>query len=97
MVAMWPDIDGIVCANDLIALGAHQSLLADGWDVPGRVGISGFDDTIIASTGGLTSVRQPLTEMATRAVALAQAEQPSDAEAHVVLGSELVVRASTGG
>lgn len=96
MLSIWPDVDGIICANDLIALGARQALLAKGVRVPEDVAIAGFDDTIIASAGQLTSVRQPLAELARRGVSicLATAEDAQDSQ-HVTLSPELVIRGST--
>lgn len=96
MVSHWPNVNGIVCANDLIALGARQALLADGRSVPESIAIAGFDDTIIASAGQLTSVRQPLADLAARAVAMClSATAGGDALEQITLSPELVVRAST--
>lgn len=95
MKMMWPEVDAIVCANDLIALGAYQALITDSREEPGSIAISGFDDTILASTSGLTSVRQPLAELAARAVAISQAGGDEVAR-QVTLDPELIVRASSG-
>lgn len=50
--------DAIVCANDLLALGAMRALRDKGIDVPGDVAVTGMDDTDLArmSTPALTSV-----------------------------------------
>lgn len=50
--------DAIVCANDLLALGAMRALRDRGLDVPGDVAVTGMDDTDLArmSVPGLTSV-----------------------------------------
>jgi LacI family transcriptional regulator len=50
--------DAIVCANDLLALGAMRALRERGFDVPGDVAVTGMDDTDLAqmSTPALTSV-----------------------------------------
>lgn len=58
--------DGIFCSNDSIAMGALDAArLQLGLDVPGSVGIVGFDDVEMCSwtSVSLTTIRQPLEEM----------------------------------
>jgi DNA-binding LacI/PurR family transcriptional regulator len=53
-----------VCVSDTIALGAWSEITARGL-VPGRdVAVVGFDDTAAAAALGLSSVAQPLDEVA---------------------------------
>ncbi len=58
--------EAIVCANDLMALGAMETLRAHGVDVPGRVRVTGFDDVDLAalSTPTLSTVMQHIEEKA---------------------------------
>ncbi len=58
--------DGLVCANDQIALGALDHLLDKGIDVPGAVAVTGWDDIHAAGLvrPRLTTVRQPVRELA---------------------------------
>lgn len=56
-------IDGIVCASDSLALGA---LIAVGRRVP----VIGYDDTPVAAAMGLSSVQQPLDQVAAGALEL---------------------------
>lgn len=96
LLEAWPEVDGIVCANDLIALGAQQALVATSVAVPEQVAVVGFDDTIIASAGQLTSVRQPLADLARRAVTFCeQNNQRTEAPEQATLEPELMVRASS--
>lgn len=59
----------LLCANDLMAIGAMQCLRDNGLDVPGDMSVVGFDDQPISSmlTPALTSVRQPAYDMGHRA------------------------------
>lgn len=78
----WPDLDSIVCANDLIALGAADWLIHNGRRVPEDVAITGFDDTASVMTLNfkLTTVEQPLRLMAKKSIEIvmagAQCEPP---------------------
>ncbi|GAA3834462.1 LacI family DNA-binding transcriptional regulator [Sphaerisporangium flaviroseum] len=55
-------VTALVCVSDSLALGALQA---------GRgIAVIGFDDTPVARAVGLTSVSQPLSEVATRCVSL---------------------------
>ncbi len=59
----------LICANDLMAIGATECLKANGLSVPEDMSIVGFDDQPISSllTPRLTSVRQPAHDMGFRA------------------------------
>lgn len=93
IVATWPETDAIICANDIVAVGVLLELGIQ----PGRreVAISGFDDTLLARSLRLTSVRQPVGEMAD--AALTAALDPAGVPAHlaVELQSEVMLRFST--
>lgn len=92
--------DALVCANDLIAVGALQRLQQLGADVPGEVAVTGFDDIPMAALAapGITTVRQPVAELAAEATQLlgrrlaGRGEGPQRA---IRLAPELVVRESS--
>lgn len=60
----------VFCANDVIAIGALEASRKMGLAVPGDLSIVGIDDIPVASWSmvGLTTVRQPIAEIGTRAV-----------------------------
>lgn len=62
----------ILCANDLMAIGAIAHSKAAGLGVPDDVSVAGFDDVPIASliTPGLTTVSQPARDMGYEAAKL---------------------------
>jgi LacI family transcriptional regulator len=68
----WPEVDAVVCANDLIAVGLLQGLRDLGRSVPSEIGVTGCDDTLYAkvSQPTLTTVTQPLDLIAAAAVEL---------------------------
>jgi len=62
----------LICANDLMAIGAMSYCRKVGLDVPGDVSIVGFDDLPISSLlyPSLTTVRQPARELGFEAAKL---------------------------
>lgn len=58
-------IDGIVCGNDLIAVGVISALRERGISIPGEIKIMGFDDIYFSRymIPPLSTVRQPAYEM----------------------------------
>ena len=91
---------GIVCYNDLTAIGALRAVRSAGLRVPEDIGIVGFDDIDLAAwiDPPLTTVRQPTGEMGRwavdRLVQLATSDEPIEPTS-VHLEPELVVRGST--
>ena len=89
---------GVFCANDLLALGVLQALVAEGLQVPNDIALVGYDDIEFAAsaTVPLTSVRQPREELGRTAAALLLEEADGSAHRHqhVVFQPELVVRSS---
>lgn len=95
-----PAPDGIVCANDLIALGAIRYLKEKGVRVPEDIAVTGFDDIGFASIcePGVTTVRQPVGLIGSRAVELLVRRLSKEEDAKPScerIRPELVVRGST--
>ena len=90
----------IICASDMMALGAVRAARAGGLAVPGDISVVGFDDSpLIAYTDPpLTTVRQPVQAIG-RAAAQALVEEITGNPAprrEFLFRPELIVRASTG-
>ncbi|MFD6418010.1 LacI family DNA-binding transcriptional regulator [Streptomyces sp. NPDC060194] len=89
----------VVCGSDLMALGVVRAARERGLDVPGDVSVIGFDDSeLIAFTDPpLTTVRQPVTAMASAAVGALLEEIGGNPvqRTEYVFQPELVVRGST--
>lgn len=67
-----PDIDGIFTSSDILAMNVIKVCMGKGIDIPGRIKLIGYDDIEMASlvTPALTTIKQPIEEMAERAVHL---------------------------
>jgi DNA-binding LacI/PurR family transcriptional regulator len=91
----------IVCASDLLALAALHTARRLGLDVPGDTAVGGFDDFVFSHFvhPSLTTVRIPAYDMGREAAGLLIAELRGELEAqaerHVELPVELIVREST--
>ncbi|MGW7685283.1 LacI family DNA-binding transcriptional regulator [Kribbella sp. NPDC054772] len=92
--------DGLVCANDELALAALTTFTANGVDVPGEIVVTGWDDVMAARyvSPGLTTVRQPMAELG-RVAAERLHERVTGARTRArndVLATQLVLRDSCG-
>ncbi|MFG2590026.1 LacI family DNA-binding transcriptional regulator [Streptomyces sp. NPDC048438] len=91
-----PDLDAVFIASDLMALGALPVLLRAGRDVPGDVAVVGFDDSnaAVACDPPLTTVRQPVEEMASEMarLLLKQIGKPGSGPAPSVVFHPTLVR-----
>jgi LacI family transcriptional regulator, repressor for deo operon, udp, cdd, tsx, nupC, and nupG len=91
---------GVICASDVIALGAVRAARREGLDVPADLSVIGFDDSLFMSCTDppLTTVRQPIESMGRSAVStllsLINGAPVSSEELH--FAPELIVRGSTG-
>ena len=98
-LAQPPDV--MFCVNDVLALGSRDAARARGIDVPGKLWLIGYDDIEMAAWPAfdLTTVRQPLKQMAHEAVALLRDRIAGASRDHttICLPTELVIRGSTGG
>jgi DNA-binding LacI/PurR family transcriptional regulator len=98
LLEQQPGVTAVVAGSDLLAAGALQALYERRIRVPDEASVIGFDDTFAGHLAPpLTTVRQPMFEMGTRAAALALelAESDPGGRREVWLKTELVVRGST--
>ncbi len=92
--------DGLVCANDELALATLTTFAAEGIGVPGEIVVTGWDDVMAARyvSPGLTTVRQPMAELG-RVAAERLHERVTGVRTRArndVLATELVLRDSCG-
>lgn len=102
LLAMAQRPTAIFASNDDMAAAVVAIAQRQGLDVPGDLTVAGFDDTPLASTiwPQLTTVRQPIAEMAEAAVQCmvrqirAQRANASEAPEHVVMDFAMIRRQS---
>ncbi|MBN2536128.1 MAG: substrate-binding domain-containing protein [Spirochaetales bacterium] len=90
------DIEVIVCANDIIALGVIDELYNHGLHVPRDIAVTGFDNTneSIFPKFPLTSVKQNLREIGKKAICNLLDYKPD--QEPLFFDTELVIRDSCG-
>jgi DNA-binding LacI/PurR family transcriptional regulator len=87
----------IVTINDIYAIGVMAGVRERGLTVPADISVVGFDDIVLASLVDppLTTVHQPLAEMARFAVDVIRGASP-DTPSSLVVVPRLIVRESAG-
>lgn len=93
-------VTAIVCASDLMALGAVRAVRRAGLRVPEDISVIGYDDSALmnCTEPPLTTVRQPIEAMGRMVIELLMRQVSSDLRIgdEVLFAPELVVRGSTG-
>jgi DNA-binding LacI/PurR family transcriptional regulator len=93
-------VTGIVCASDIMALGAIRAARRAGLGVPADVSVVGFDDSFLmnCTEPPLTTVRQPIEPMCRAIIELLVTHMAGTPIPHdeLLFEPELVVRGSTG-
>ncbi|ESZ89446.1 Transcriptional regulator [Congregibacter litoralis KT71] len=86
----------IICANDEMAAGVFHSAAKLGIRIPEELSVTGFDDSPVASQlwPPLTSVRQPVQDMTSLAVAMLTGDITRKAGAVQQFDAEIVERSS---
>jgi LacI family transcriptional regulator len=92
-------VDSVLCANDMVAIGALKALQLEGYVVPTDVAVVGIDDTFLATltTPSVSTVSLRTRDRGTRAAErlLARLADPARPAEQVSFQPELVVRASS--
>ncbi|MFF4623452.1 LacI family DNA-binding transcriptional regulator [Nonomuraea jabiensis] len=95
------ELDGLVCYDDLTAIGALRGLRRAGVSVPGDIAVVGWDDIALAEymNPGLTTIAPDLDALASRALGMlieriAGYDGPGR---HELVGYQLVARESSTG
>ncbi len=91
--------DAIFAGNNLITLGALETIHKKGLKIPGDIAVIGFDDMIWSNSLNppLSAIRQPAWEIGKRAgeLLIQRIEEPGRACIQMILKTELMIRNST--
>lgn len=98
LLAQQPELQGLFCYNDLVAIGALQACAELGQAVPDSLVVGGFDDIPVAAlvTPALTTCRVPRNELGRLAAQalLDQIQDGKEGSVLITLTAELIVRQS---
>jgi DNA-binding LacI/PurR family transcriptional regulator len=91
-----PGLDGVFAASDVVAAGAAQALRAAGRRIPEDIGVVGFDGNEWSRRcePALTTVRQPVAELAGAAVETLAAMLAGSSAVSARIPAEVLVRSS---
>ena len=72
LLRRFPEVDGIIACNDIVAISTYKVLHKRNIPVPERIQLVGFDDISFSTliSPELTTISQPIREMAEKAVEL---------------------------
>ena len=92
-----PPATAIMAVNDLVAIGAANTLLDQGVHIPQTYSLTGFGNILTAESFRvpLTTVRRPKFRLGTAAMELMLQLLRGKAPEHKRLSAEIIVRAST--
>lgn len=87
----------LICANDLMAFGAKSYFDQVGLRIPDDIALTGYDDDPTAEFLNITSVRQPIKELAQALfdILLGEINEQPAMERQVIFEPQLVIRSST--
>jgi LacI family transcriptional regulator len=89
------EFTAIAAASDEMAIGAIAALEDAGKRIPWDVSVVGFDDLPVAARAGLTTIRQPIFDVGTRAAELLLERMSGKPVSTALIPTDLVVRRST--
>lgn len=98
LLKKYPDVDGILACNDIVAISTYKILHKKQIHVPEQIQLVGFDDIHLTRlmSPELTTVHQPIREMARRAVELLTEEKRETTEEPIVFPVSLMKRETSG-
>lgn len=97
LLQKYPHVDGILACNDIVAISTYKVLHKRQISVPEQVQLIGFDDIRLTSlvSPELSTIHQPIREMAYRAVDILTGKDSSHRPEPIVLPVYLVKRETT--
>lgn len=99
LIDAMPDVTGICAVNDSMAIGAIHAAQNQGRHIPDDLSVIGFDDIAWATLNNppLTTISIPKGQLGREAAKrlLAHLDDPQQAAVEMVVGVQLITRAST--
>ncbi|MBQ6993023.1 MAG: LacI family DNA-binding transcriptional regulator [Lachnospiraceae bacterium] len=96
MLKKYPETDGIVACNDMVAISAYKILHQRGIEVPHQIQIIGYDNIQLTRfmTPEITTIAQPIEELGVKAVELVLQHNKTNVKEYI-LQPKLIIRETT--
>lgn len=96
LLAEYPDVDGIIACNDMVAISVYKVLCRRGIRVPEDIQLVGYDNISLAHlmTPELTTVAQPIEKMGVKAVEML-IQKETEGYKEYIFSPELIIRETT--
>lgn len=98
LIKQYPNVDGIIASNDMVAIAAYKLLSKKGYKIPEDIQIIGFDNIRLSwlFTPEITTVAQPIAKIGKKAVEIIiQYRNGNKIEKENLFDVELVERQTT--
>ena len=98
LLAKYPDVDGVIASNDMVAIATYKVLKKYGISVPNQVQLIGFDDIELSSlmTPELSTIKQSVKGIGKKATDIIIHNKDNNlCENNHIFPVELVVRETT--
>ncbi len=98
LLKQYPDVDGIIACNDMVALSIYKVLRKNEIEVPQQIQLIGFDGIYLSGllTPELTTIAQPIEDIGRKAAELIiHKEEDVETEKECIFQPQLVVRQTT--
>ena len=98
LITKYPDVDGIIASNDMVAISVYKTLTQKGYNIPEDIQIIGFDNIKFSClfTPEITTVAQPITKIGKKATQIIiQYRDGHNIERENIFDVELIERQTT--
>ena len=98
LIKKYPDVDGIIASNDMVAISIYKVISKKGYRVPEDIQIIGFDNISFSwlSTPEITTIAQPIKKMGKKAAQIIiQHKKGEEIEKENVFDVKLIQRQTT--
>lgn len=97
MLLQYPDLDGVIACNDMVAISIYKVLHKRGIAVPEQIQIVGFDGVYLSDllTPELTTVAQPIEEIGRKAAELIIHKDEYQGVQEYVFPAQLIMKETT--
>lgn len=97
LLEQYPDVDGIIACNDMVAISVYKVLHKRGILVPDRIQLIGFDNINLASlvSPELTTIAQPINEIGKKVAELIINDKKESMKKEYIFSATLIKRETT--